>query len=168
MKKLHLGCGYTHKKGYINVDIDPANKPDIVMNLEQRWTPFIDNSVDHVECNFVLEHLTCYKHFFTELYRVLKPGGTAKISVPCSMDFTAFQDPTHVKYYMPNTIIHICNTKHEHYNTNTWPWNFGHTRTKLLHRNWHDWCLFWFFRLLRLDNVAYLFVWGSEWYIEKQ
>lgn len=164
--KIHLGCGYNHIEGYINVDLDPRNRPDKVMDLDKAWD-FADNSVDHIRIHFVLEHIE-YKHFFKEAYRVLKKGGTADIKVPCGLDFTSFQDPTHIHFYMPNSIQHLTDYQHPHYNTNEKDWDFKHIKTTLLFRNWLHRPLYWMFRIIRLDNIAYLFVWGVQWLIEKK
>ena len=30
-EKLHVGCGYDKRPGYLNIDIDPACEPDILL-----------------------------------------------------------------------------------------------------------------------------------------
>lgn len=44
--------------------------------------PFDDNAFNLVLCNHVLEHITNDKKAMEELYRILKPGGTAILQVP--------------------------------------------------------------------------------------
>ena len=44
--------------------------------------PFEDNSYDFILCNHVLEHIPNDLKAMEELYRVLKPGGTAILQVP--------------------------------------------------------------------------------------
>ena len=44
--------------------------------------PFENNSYDFIICNHVLEHIVEDNKAMQELYRVLKPGGTAIIQVP--------------------------------------------------------------------------------------
>ena len=186
MRKLHLGCGYNKLSGFINVDMDEKCKPDMVMNLDEYWN-FPDGSIDHIKAHFVLEHVE-YKHFFREAYRVLKKGGTMDICVPCGLDFTATQDPTHIKFYMPNSIQHLSNYVHAHYNSNNYnEWNFKHLSTKHLYRSYSNRLLHYFFRgfgvidyiadkfgydseekIMNLDNIAYLFVWGVQWKTKKE
>ncbi len=98
------------------------------------------------------------------------------LKVPCGMDFTNFQDPTHIHAYMPNSIQHLTNFKHSHYNSDAYiDWDLDHISTKHIYRSLLSWVLFWFFRLLglfgrkvsNLDNIAYLFIWGIEWELEK-
>ena len=85
------------------------------------------------------------------------------------LDFTSWQDPTHVRGWFPNSVLHISNYKHEHYNTNIHPWNFKHIKTELMFRRNPLNRLFYFvWRLLRMDNEAYRFVWASRWYLRKE
>jgi len=87
--KLDLGAG----KG--------ANTPegfekiDFPTDLRKPW-PWKDNSVDEVNCNYVIQYLTGQEriHFFNELYRVLKPGAKARIDTPYWCAAKAYSDPT--------------------------------------------------------------------------
>lgn len=44
--------------------------------------PFEDNSYDFVLCNHVLEHIPDDSRAMEELYRILRPGGTAILQIP--------------------------------------------------------------------------------------
>ncbi len=48
--------------------------------------PFEDNTYDLILCNHVLEHIPNDLKAMEELYRVLKPGGTAILQVPLEED----------------------------------------------------------------------------------
>ena len=48
--------------------------------------PFENNSYDFILCNHVLEHIPNDLKAMEELYRVLKPGGTAILQVPLEED----------------------------------------------------------------------------------
>lgn len=102
--KLNLGCGYNKIAGYVNVDHDPKCQPDIVADLEERL-PFEDSSVDEIIMFHVLEHLgqdvKTYFAFWKELYRVLKPEGELKITVPHWNHENFHHDPTHVRKVTP-------------------------------------------------------------------
>ncbi|WGK65193.1 class I SAM-dependent methyltransferase [Croceiramulus getboli] len=55
--------------------------------------PFADNSYDWILCNHVLEHIPNDLQAMRELYRVLKPGGTAILQVPLDNDrANSFED----------------------------------------------------------------------------
>ena len=66
---------------YLSADLDSplaAVKMDIT-NIEQN-----DNTFDLIICNHVLEHIPDDDKAIAELFRVLKPGGTAILQVPIS------------------------------------------------------------------------------------
>ena len=57
--------------------------------------PFKENSYDFIICNHVLEHIPDDRKAMRELYRILKPGGTAILQVPLENDREkTFEDPT--------------------------------------------------------------------------
>lgn len=105
--KLDLACGNNLQKGFIGVDIigQPDSQAEVVHNLMKFPWPFEDNSVDEVFCAHYLEHIPHgdgYNdpmfEFMDELFRILKPGGTAKFICPYYTSVRAFQDPTHLRF----------------------------------------------------------------------
>jgi len=114
--KLNLGCGVNHLQGYVNVDVHPAAKPDVVWDLEKfPWgiaTIFghtlPESSVDEVMLSHVLEHLgrdpVVFVGIFQELYRVCKPGALVKIVVPHPRHDNFLGDPTHVRVVTPQVL----------------------------------------------------------------
>lgn len=57
--------------------------------------PFDDNRFDLVFCNHVLEHIPDDRAAMRELYRVLKPGGTAVLQIPLDPSRKkTFEDPS--------------------------------------------------------------------------
>lgn len=48
--------------------------------------PFEDNSFDFILCNHVLEHIPDDSRAMQELYRILRPGGTAILQIPQDLD----------------------------------------------------------------------------------
>ncbi len=57
--------------------------------------PFKDNEYDFILCNHVLEHIPDDTKAMQELYRVLKPGGTAILQIPQELDRAeTFHDDT--------------------------------------------------------------------------
>jgi len=106
--KLNLGCGVNHLQGYVNVDVHPAAKPDVVHDLEHFPWPFEAGSVDEVVLSHVLEHLgrdpVVFVGIFQELYRVCKPGALVKIVVPHPRHDNFIGDPTHVRAVTPQVL----------------------------------------------------------------
>jgi len=80
--KINIGAGNNHLKTFINIDINPDKKPDIVADC--RDLPFKDNSVDEIYCGHLLEHLTIenFNNTIKEMHRVLKAGGKITITIP--------------------------------------------------------------------------------------
>ena len=57
--------------------------------------PFENDSFDFILCNHVLEHIPDDTKAMQELYRILKPGGTAILQIPQELDRAeTFQDDT--------------------------------------------------------------------------
>ncbi|TWH64212.1 putative SAM-dependent methyltransferase [Azomonas agilis] len=93
-KLLHVGCGMAGPERLpecfraedwqeVRLDIDERVKPDIVASLTD-LSPVADASVDAIWSSHNLEHLEGCEvpKALQELYRVLKPGGFALITLP--------------------------------------------------------------------------------------
>jgi ubiquinone/menaquinone biosynthesis C-methylase UbiE len=68
-----------------------------LVDLEAGTLPFDDASFDGLVVKDVLEHLLCPGPVVAELYRVLRPGGRAIVSVPMAKPQAVWQDYTHVR-----------------------------------------------------------------------
>lgn len=73
--------------------------------------PFVDDTFSSVSAYDVLEHLprtsesgNTFIFYMNELYRVLKPGGTAIFIFPGYPSMDAFSDPTHVNYITKESV----------------------------------------------------------------
>lgn len=84
--KLYVGSRNYKPEGYVTVDIDPTNKPDIVADIRD-MSGVADASCEEVVAGHVLEHIDWPDSFaaMAEFARVLQPGGTVKIAVPDMM-----------------------------------------------------------------------------------
>ena len=82
MKKLNLGCGQFPKAGYVNLDVSPLSKAEILHDLNAFPYPFEANAFDLIEADHVLEHLADPFGVMRELHRISKPGGQIQIRVP--------------------------------------------------------------------------------------
>jgi glycosyltransferase involved in cell wall biosynthesis/ADP-heptose:LPS heptosyltransferase/SAM-dependent methyltransferase len=73
--KINFGCGSNRLRGWINHDIEV----DLTKTL-----PYNDSEADYIFAEHVVEHLTLHEayRFFRECFRILKPGGAIRITVP--------------------------------------------------------------------------------------
>ncbi len=102
---LNLGYCGDSVSGFTNVEIVPRPGPDDI-DLRQPW-PWPDNSFTHVRAHDVLEHLPDRIRTMNELWRILKPGGTAEVTVPTTDGTGAFQDPTHASFWNRRSFLYF-------------------------------------------------------------
>lgn len=95
--RLDFGCGPNKKEGFVGVDSIKFKGVDVVFDLSKGRWPWKDNSVDEVHASHFLEHLTGKERivFFNEMFRVLKKGSGALITVPHWSSGRAYGDVTH-------------------------------------------------------------------------
>lgn len=74
-KYFGIDIADAEKFDYNNSDITPFNGEDI---------PFENAKFDAVICTEVLEHVQNYQKLINEIYRVMKPGATAIVTIPWS------------------------------------------------------------------------------------
>jgi predicted SAM-dependent methyltransferase len=77
---------------YVGVDLN--DRPNIGIKLDTTAIPVHSNTIDAIICIHVLEHVQDDRKAIGELFRVLKPGGWAIISVPIRLEQKTFEDPT--------------------------------------------------------------------------
>lgn len=99
--RLNLGCGNRKLAGWLNVDNEPACKPDAVVDLEKLPWPWPGDSTEEVMLSHTLEHLGAdpkvYLGIIKELYRVCRDGAKITIIVPHHRHDHFVHDPTHVR-----------------------------------------------------------------------
>lgn len=82
--KLHLGCGDTYLKGWVNIDLSrPGRLVDLRWDL-RNGLPFPEESTQVVFSEHLFEHIPLRGAIAlaTESYRVLKPNGIFRVAVP--------------------------------------------------------------------------------------
>lgn len=118
--KLNLGCGWKRLEGYINVDNSMLFAPDEVVDLNHIW-PWPSNSIDEIVASHVIEHLRLSPvDVMQNLYRVLRPGGKAIITVPHPRSDDFLNDPTHRQAYMPATFEFFSKKINQFWQDNGW------------------------------------------------
>ncbi len=106
--KLNLGCGFRHLKGFVNIDNRSEVKPDMPCDILD-GLPYADDTMDVVLANDFLEHIPVGKTIgvVTEIWRVLKPGGTFESLTPDAEHGQGFyQDPNHLSPWVENSWLY--------------------------------------------------------------
>jgi len=107
MLKVNLGSGNRAIDGFVNVDRKPdAPGVNVVHDLDSCPWPFESDSVDEVLMSHCLEHLADRNRAMKEVHRILRPGGTATITVPHFTSQYAYTDPTHRHFFARRTFFY--------------------------------------------------------------
>lgn len=95
---LHVGCGTCLMDNWLNVDLNAFNG-SVYMNAEKKF-PFPDSSFQYIFSEHLFEHLsyTGGKNMLNECYRVLKPGGILRLTMP-GLEFL-------INLYIENNDLH--------------------------------------------------------------
>lgn len=84
MLALNLGCNLHKLPGFVNIDIDPANKPDVVMDIRNIREHYGENTVDAVYAGHFFEHISALEgiELMKNIRHILKPWACTIITVP--------------------------------------------------------------------------------------
>ncbi len=102
VKKLSMP-GREHWSGLVTLDFADTHKPDIVHDISVLPLPFEDNSADEILAFEVMEHVGQqgdWRFFFdqwSDIWRILKPGGVFLGTSPHWSSAWAFGDPGHTR-----------------------------------------------------------------------
>lgn len=99
MKKLNFGCGTNLLIGWENYDICPMHGANY-FNLVEFPYDFCDYSIDFIEAEHVLEHLSLreFYGFLLESRRILKDGGVMRIAVPSVVKIFESSNDEYLKF----------------------------------------------------------------------
>lgn len=124
--ELLLGCGASRYKSLVRpggdvewhnlvtLDINPAHEPDVLHDLESLPYPFEADTFSEIHAYEVLEHTgrqgdwQFFFQQFSELWRILKPGGWLIGSVPAWDSEFAFGDPSHSRVLPSPVFAYLC------------------------------------------------------------
>lgn len=83
VRKLQLGCGSNRLPGWLNSDLFPSAADVLHLDATSVF-PLPSNTFHFVYSEHMIEHIpyTAGQMMLEECYRVLKPGGTVRISTP--------------------------------------------------------------------------------------
>ena len=81
--KLHIGCGWDKRKGFVNIDKAKEVGPDVVVDVE-KGLPFKDNSFEYIYSEHALEHIRpqYWSFVLNEISRVAKHGCILELKLP--------------------------------------------------------------------------------------
>jgi len=66
MKKLNLGCGTDHRKGWVNLDFSELGLAEVKHDMLKFPYPFKDNEFDYILASHVLEHF-----YYEEITKIM-------------------------------------------------------------------------------------------------
>jgi len=98
-------------KQYIGSDIRPGPGVDMILDVQKIALP--DESAGTVVCCEVFEHITDPQSAIREIYRILKPGGTAIISSP--MHYHIHEEPHDYWRFTPYGMKFLLSPLSAHY-----------------------------------------------------
>lgn len=115
--RLDIGGGHAPTPGHINIDLVP--EADIKWDLN-KGLPDPDefnaiglavdsglNFIEGIRCHHLIEHLTQIIPLMNDCYDVLKEGALMEISTPLAGTPQYWQDPTHVKGFVPESFLYF-------------------------------------------------------------
>jgi len=112
MNKLlvDIGCGRNKKKGYIGIDSSEWSDADHIIDIGRDELPFKSESVSIIYSAHTFEHLNNEELILAmnECWRVLDWGGQMFLHVPQMNSTVAWQDPTHSRYFVKDSIKFFC------------------------------------------------------------
>lgn len=130
--QIEIGGGTLLTPGYIN--LDPVHGQGAWKRYAQDtpW-PTGPNTVDRIRASHVMEHIPAgfdqRIKVMNEAHRVLKPGGTFEMIVPCVQvhgkmtGWQAWADPTHVSFWVLPESFHYFDgvfAANAHYGISLW------------------------------------------------
>lgn len=132
------------KNNFFGLDVAKLPGVDAVADFDKDGLPMKSGSVEEINANHVMEHMSDLKPIMREIHRVLKPGGTVVIRVPHCFSPIAFGDSTHKRFFTHDTFSQF---DRGHSRSYYYDFHFEFLRSRMqLYRNWHR--PNWFGRLL--------------------
>lgn len=111
LKMLDFGGAFNGHEKLECVDINICG-----IDLNETF-PWEDNSVGVIRANDIMEHLDPRKKidFIKEVHRVLAPDGMFLSCTPNALSQSAFQDPTHISFYVKNSFKYYTDSSYAQY-----------------------------------------------------
>lgn len=97
----------------VTLDVNPDHGCDVVHDLNQLPLPFPDDHFAEIHAYEVLEHLgqagdwRSFFALFSELWRILEPGGQLAATCPSFRSMWAWGDPSHTRVITSGTLVFL-------------------------------------------------------------
>ena len=110
--KLDLGCGSLKREGFVGLDMKAMPGVDIVCDVT-KGIPLQDDCVEYLIADNLMEHIGDeFIDVMNDVWRICTPHAIIKIIVPGVHTSAAFQDPTHRRFFVPETFDYF-NADHQ-------------------------------------------------------
>jgi SAM-dependent methyltransferase len=135
--KINIGSGKNFQKDFLNIDLNPVWKPDIIHDLDLPF-PEMDgktfetdrfgtikinkNSFSLIVAHDVLEHIRNLVVFMESCLELLKVDGLFEILVPYDLSYGAWQDPTHIRAFNERSWLYYTD----------WSWYLGWSEARFI------------------------------------
>ncbi|MDD2943560.1 MAG: glycosyltransferase [bacterium] len=145
--KLNLGSGVDYRQGYINVDLDPGAKPDLLMDYLETEKVIPPASVQEIMMMHSLNYLTLWqaRALFRLAQRLIAPGGKLIIeTVDLSRAIEKISTSTNNfnEYIEGVRALHAFGIdqlqREEMYFPNRFSWTSWHLNAELTDAGWQD------------------------------
>ncbi|WP_298339741.1 glycosyltransferase [Ferrimicrobium sp.] len=126
-RKLEIGGGSNCREGWLN--LDPIHGTgDLRRRAEDGVWPLGDGLMMCIYASHVMEQIPAGQvriHVMNEAWRVLEPTGTLEIRVPLFPTAVAIADPTHVSFWIPDSIKYFIGASSEPEDYGIQKWNLA-------------------------------------------
>lgn len=105
--RLDLGGGHAPTPGHINIDI--VDEADYKWDLNKGLPTQIkaEGHVEGIRSHHLIEHLHQIIPLMNDCYEVMKEGALFELSTPLAGTAQYWQDPTHVKGFVPESFLYF-------------------------------------------------------------
>lgn len=119
--RLAIGGRINAQEGYRTLDMRPP--ADYIIDLEEGDLESVGYGMwEVIEAHHVLEHIRNLLPLMDELWKLLRPGGILDIEVPMFPHGSSVVDPSHVRFFIPETFDYFVSLTYFNYVKHYWEW----------------------------------------------
>lgn len=110
LSKLQLGCSLNKEPGVLGID-KRSGLADMVIDIEKKGLPFINDSFDIVIAKDYLQYVQDKVFIIENIYRVLKHNGEFRFIVPSAENREMVADPFVKSFWNEQSFLYFTGTK---------------------------------------------------------